>query len=78
MLLTIGSGLGLLSLATMLADLALLNIATKRKFYTELKVLDYKSQNYLEKNKHLFVHTNPIETDEWIQKREAVMWSNKN
>ena len=29
-----------LSLATVLADLALLNVATKRKFYKELKVLD--------------------------------------
>lgn len=44
LLLTIGSGLGLLSLATILTDLALLNITTKRKFYQDLKVIDYKSQ----------------------------------
>ena len=58
-LLTIGSGLGLLSLATVLADLALLNVATKRKFYKELKVLDYKSEKYFESHRHLFVSTNP-------------------
>lgn len=43
LLLTIGSGLGLLTLATLVADFCLLNIATKKKFYQDLKVIDYKS-----------------------------------
>ena len=46
-LLTIGSGLGLLSLATILADLALLNLSTKKKFYQDLKTIDYKSQQVI-------------------------------
>jgi len=37
-LLTVGSGLGLLSVATIVADIALLYVATKRKFYHDLKV----------------------------------------
>jgi len=46
-LLTIGSGLGLLSVATLVADFFLLYCAKKRKFYHDLKELDYKNPKHV-------------------------------
>ena len=44
LLITLGAGIGLLSVATIVADFILLNITKKRKFYRELKELDYKNK----------------------------------
>ena len=46
-LLTIGSGLGLLSVATIVADFFLLYCAKKRHFYHDLKELDYKNPKHV-------------------------------
>jgi hypothetical protein len=43
LLLTTGSGLGLLSLATIIADCVLLNLTSKKEFYQKLKLHDYKN-----------------------------------
>ena len=42
LLLTLGSGLGLLSLATIIIDIVLLNVMAKKTFYKEIKEFDYK------------------------------------
>ena len=42
LLLTLGSGLGLLSLATIIIDIVLLNVMAKKIFYKEIKEFDYK------------------------------------
>lgn len=44
LLLTLGSGLGLLSLATVAADLVMLNLLRRREFYKGLKELNYKDE----------------------------------
>ena len=42
LLLTIGSGLGLLTIATVVADIVLMSCAKKKKIYQKLKILDHK------------------------------------
>ena len=46
-MLTIGSGLGLLSLATIIADCVLLNLTKKKEFYQQLKLYDYKNDQLM-------------------------------
>ena len=49
LLLTLGSGLGLLSLATIVTDLILLNLMQNKKLYREIKEFNYKDQvNYVQ------------------------------
>ncbi|CAF1099834.1 unnamed protein product, partial [Brachionus calyciflorus] len=43
LLLTIGAGIGLLAIPTLIADFILLNLTKERKFYQKLKEYDYKS-----------------------------------
>ena len=43
-ILTLGSGLGLLSLATIITDLILLNMTKKKEFYKQIKEFDYKEK----------------------------------
>lgn len=58
LLLTLGSGLGLLSLATIITDLILLNLTNKKLFYRQLKELDHKIESCkdIEKKSHLNFH----------------------
>ena len=42
LLLTVGAGIGLLAIPTLIADFILLNLTKKRKFYQKLKEFDYK------------------------------------
>lgn len=42
LLLTLGSGLGLLSLASIIIDVIILHVMSKKKFYQEIKEFDYK------------------------------------
>ena len=42
LLLTIGAGIGLLAIPTLISDCILLNFTKKRKFYQTLKEFDYK------------------------------------
>jgi P2X purinoceptor 4 len=44
LLLTLGSGLGLLSLSSIVVDLILLNITEKKELYREIKEFNYKDQ----------------------------------
>lgn len=44
LLTTLGAGIGLLSLATVFADLAMMNFLKKRDLYKKLKELDYKDE----------------------------------
>lgn len=44
LMLSVGAGLGLLSLATIIADCVLVYCTAKRQFYRELKEYDYKSE----------------------------------
>lgn len=44
LLLTLGSGIGLLSLATVVADLFMLNLLKRKEFYKGLKELNYKEE----------------------------------
>ena len=44
LLMALGSGLGLLSVATIVADIFLLYLTSEKKFYRELKELDYKNK----------------------------------
>ena len=45
LLITIGSGLGLLTIASIVADIFLLNCTKKKKIYERLKIHDYDSHN---------------------------------
>lgn len=45
LLLTVGAGVGLLSVATLVADCFLLNFSSKKKLYREMKELDYEGEN---------------------------------
>lgn len=45
LLLNIGAGVGLLSVATIAADFILLNFTNKKDFYRDIKKLDYKKTN---------------------------------
>ena len=44
MLLTLGSGMGLLALATIITDILVLNVMKKKEFYQKLKELNYKEE----------------------------------
>ena len=44
LLLTVGAGIGLLAIPTIIADFILLNLTKKRKFYQKLKEYDYKNE----------------------------------
>ena len=45
LLTTIGAGIGLLAIPTLLSDFILLNLTKKRKFYRNIKSYDYKKEN---------------------------------
>lgn len=45
LLITVGSGIGLLAIPTIIADFLLLNATRKRKIYQQLKEYDYKDPN---------------------------------
>lgn len=45
LLITVGSGIGLLAIPTIIADFLLLNATKKRKIYQQLKEYDYKDPN---------------------------------
>ena len=44
LLLTLGSGIGLLSVATVVADLFMLNFLERRQFYKDIKELNYRDE----------------------------------
>ncbi len=44
LLISVGSGIGLLSVATIVVDCFLLNLAKKRNLYKEVKRLEYKKE----------------------------------
>jgi len=44
LLLTLGSGMGLLALATIITDILVLNVMKKKEFYQKLKELNYKEE----------------------------------
>jgi len=58
LLLTLGSGMGLLALATIITDIIVLNVMKKKNFYKKLKELNYKDevkyQRYLNSNITIF------------------------
>ena len=44
LLTTIGAGIGLLAIPTLLSDFILLNLTKKRRFYRDIKSYDYKKE----------------------------------
>lgn len=48
--LTIGAGIGLMVIPTLIADFVLLNLTKERKFYKQLKEYDYEEEENKEFN----------------------------